>query len=127
MHHEHPELVRDQYWDEVFPQELPYTVATQAFKDTHPLPSTANISVRPQDQEIIGPPSSLKVDDMQSYTTGLDGGPITFSARSRPTSIIRRGSQISMGTSVPGKNMLFLTLITQDDFIFHLLRLDVTS
>lgn len=24
MHHEHPELVRDQYWDEVFPSELPY-------------------------------------------------------------------------------------------------------
>lgn len=27
MHHEHPELDRDQYWDEVFPQELPYTLA----------------------------------------------------------------------------------------------------
>lgn len=24
MHHDHPELVRDQYWDEVFPTELPY-------------------------------------------------------------------------------------------------------
>ncbi|XP_036327626.1 bestrophin-2-like [Rhagoletis pomonella] len=24
MHHEHPELVKDQYWDEIFPNELPY-------------------------------------------------------------------------------------------------------
>lgn len=28
MHHEHPELIKDQYWDEVFPTELPYTVFT---------------------------------------------------------------------------------------------------
>lgn len=106
MHHEHPELVRDQYWDEIFPQELPYTVASQAFKDIHPLSSTANIAVRLQDKEIIGPPSSLKIDDMQSYAAGLDG-PITFSARSRPTSIYnRRGSQVSMGTSIPGYSYL---------------------
>lgn len=26
MHHEHPELIKDQYWDEIFPTELPYTV-----------------------------------------------------------------------------------------------------
>lgn len=31
MHHEHPELIRDQYWDEVFPSELPYTIATGSF------------------------------------------------------------------------------------------------
>lgn len=105
MHHEHPELVRDQYWDEVFPQELPYTAATQAFKDTHPLPSTANIAIRPQEKEIVAPLSSLKVDDMQSYVTGLDGGPIMFSARSRPNSVIRRGSQASMGTSAPGMDL----------------------
>lgn len=113
MHHEHPELVRDQYWDEVFPQELPYTAATQAFKDTHPLPSTANIALRPQDREIIGPPSSLKIDDMQSYATGLDGGPIMFSARSRPPSMYRRGSQVSMGASVPGKNLIIQKSLLQ--------------
>ncbi|KAJ8931044.1 hypothetical protein NQ314_016072, partial [Rhamnusium bicolor] len=100
MHHEHPQLVKDQYWDEVFPQELPYTVASEAFRGTHPLPSTANIAVKPQDQEFIGP-SSLKIDDMQSYA---DGGPITFSAKPRNnySSVrSRRGSQNSLGTSVP--------------------------
>lgn len=53
MHHDHPELVRDQYWDEVFPQELPYTAAAAAaesMRNTHPLPSTANIAVKPQEQ-----------------------------------------------------------------------------
>ena len=33
MHHEHPELVRDQYWDDVLPSELPYTLASQQFRD----------------------------------------------------------------------------------------------
>lgn len=99
MHHEHPDLVKDQYWDEL-PQELPYTAAAEAFRDTHPLPSTANIAVRPQDQEIIGP-TALKIDEMQNYA---DGGPITFSAHPRNVSGVRsRGSQSSLGTSVPGK------------------------
>lgn len=53
MHHDHPELVRDQYWDEVFPPELPYTAAAAAaesMRNTHPLPSTANIAVKPEEQ-----------------------------------------------------------------------------
>lgn len=63
MHHEHPELIRDQYWDEVFPAELPYTVASQ--REGHPEPSTAAISVKPTDAEMIPVvPSSVKVDDM---------------------------------------------------------------
>ncbi|PNF37152.1 Bestrophin-2, partial [Cryptotermes secundus] len=45
MHHEHPELIKDQYWDEVFPVQLPYTVETEQFREEHPQPSTANIDV----------------------------------------------------------------------------------
>ncbi|CAG9822646.1 unnamed protein product [Phaedon cochleariae] len=99
MHHDHPELVRDQYWDEKFPQELPSTQASRAIRDSYPLPSTANIASRPQDQELMTP-SLPKMDDMQSYS-GLDGGPITFSAKPRPYSFRSRGSQNSLGTSVP--------------------------
>lgn len=63
MHHEHPELIRDQYWDEVFPAELPYTVASQ--REGPPEPSTATINVKPNDAEMIPVvPSSVKVDDM---------------------------------------------------------------
>lgn len=63
MHHEHPELIRDQYWDEVFPAELPYTLASQ--REGPPEPSTAAISVKATDAEMIPiVPSSVKVDEM---------------------------------------------------------------
>lgn len=65
MHHEHPELIKDQYWDEVFPTELPYTVGSVANREEHPEPSTTNISVRRADAGIIPVvPSSAKIDDM---------------------------------------------------------------
>ncbi|XP_025198398.1 bestrophin-4-like [Melanaphis sacchari] len=55
MHHEHPELIRDQYWDQVFPTELPYTVAAGE-RERHPEPSTANIAVSDADAEYSLPP-----------------------------------------------------------------------
>ncbi|XP_053683289.1 bestrophin-4 isoform X2 [Sabethes cyaneus] len=65
MHHEHPTLVKDQYWDEVFPSELPYTVATAENKEEPPQPSTANISVKNKQAEVIPVvPSSVRVDEM---------------------------------------------------------------
>ncbi|XP_037881143.1 bestrophin-4-like [Glossina fuscipes] len=39
MHQEHPELVKDQYWDEVFPNELPYE--TDVKREKPPEHSTA--------------------------------------------------------------------------------------
>ncbi|XP_019876312.1 bestrophin-2 isoform X2 [Aethina tumida] len=93
MHHEHPELIKDQYWDEVFPQELPYTAESEPFRDSHPLPSTANIAVVPNDADFT--PSSLKIDGMQSYAD-MKSDPIMFSAQPR------KGSQNSIfGSSVP--------------------------
>jgi len=63
MHHEHPELVRDQYWDEVFPSELPYTVASEQFRDEPPLHSTDKILISRQDSEAVSPPV-IKLDDL---------------------------------------------------------------
>lgn len=60
MHHEHPELIRDQYWDEVFPTELPYTAAAEP--EEHPEPSTANIQLSAAQQELQ--PSSVKIEDL---------------------------------------------------------------
>lgn len=60
MHHEHPELIRDQYWDEVFPMELPYTVAAQPFREEHPEPSTARMHLSTAQLQ----PSSVKIDGM---------------------------------------------------------------
>lgn len=97
MHHDHPQLVKDQYWDEVFPDELPHTVESVPFRDSHPLPSTANIAVRPE--AMLLNPSSVKIDDMQSY---MDNGPIMFAAK--PQSVKSKGSQNSVfGSSVPGR------------------------
>lgn len=63
MHHEHPELIKDQYWDEVFPNELPYTIATERFREEHPEPSTAKIEVS-KSAAMPTVMSSVRIDDM---------------------------------------------------------------
>ena len=70
MHHEHPELIKDQYWDEVFPAELPYTVAAEQFREEHPQPSTANIEVPKSAAEYVIP-SSMKIDEMGDHAVSL--------------------------------------------------------
>lgn len=62
MHNEHPELIRDQYWDQIFPAELPYTAAAQPFREEHPKPSTAGIQLSAAQQELQ--PSSVKIDEI---------------------------------------------------------------
>nr|CAD7412585.1 unnamed protein product [Timema cristinae] len=105
MHHEHPELIKDQYWDEVFPAELPYTVAAEQYREQHPKPSTANIEVTKADAEYFAP-SSVKVndggdaayDDNQSgihFTAGPKRSMSRVSTRERITSA---GSQSSINT-----------------------------
>ncbi|CAG4940878.1 unnamed protein product [Colias eurytheme] len=65
MHHEHPELIRDQYWDEVFPSELPYTIATENQREEHPEPSTARVAVPVRQRSMVTVnPSSVKIDEM---------------------------------------------------------------
>lgn len=36
MHEEHPELLKDQYWDEVVPRDLPYTLASECYRKSEP-------------------------------------------------------------------------------------------
>ncbi|XP_017864066.1 PREDICTED: bestrophin-2 [Drosophila arizonae] len=43
MHNDHPTLVRDQYWDEVFPNELPY--ADESQRQNPPEASTAKLDL----------------------------------------------------------------------------------
>lgn len=97
MHQEHPELVRDPYWDTVFPPELPYTLDSEPFREQHPLPSTANIAVMASQSDFIN--SSLKLNNMQSE--GDINGAIMFSANPRKMSLQRmmsQGSNISDNT-----------------------------
>ncbi|XP_060800717.1 uncharacterized protein LOC106131266 isoform X3 [Amyelois transitella] len=70
MHHEHPELIKDQYWDEVFPAELPYTIATENQREEHPEPSTARVAVPVRQRSMVTvAPSSVKIDEMVPSNT----------------------------------------------------------
>ncbi|XP_052842008.1 bestrophin-4 isoform X2 [Drosophila gunungcola] len=69
MHHDHPELLKDQYWDEVFPNELPYTIAAERFRENHPEPSTAKIEV-PKNAAMPSTMSSVRIDEMVGNTSG---------------------------------------------------------
>lgn len=98
MHHDHPQLVKDQYWEEVFPQELPYTLAAEPFRDEQPQPSTTNISVKPQAQGIVANPSSVKIDGLQS-SNDINSA-ITFTAKPSSANLMKKDSGGSlMGAS----------------------------
>lgn len=77
MHHEHPELIKDQYWDEVFPSELPYTIATENNREEHPEPSTARVAVPPRQRSMVTiAPSAVKMDEMvPSHTVSYKFAP----------------------------------------------------
>ena len=67
MHSEHPELIQDMYWDEVLPQELPYTVASEQYRRDPPQGSTFGIEIPVTEQEILPPLEEDKVDKIISY------------------------------------------------------------
>lgn len=49
MHEEHPELLKDQYWEEVVPKDLPYTQASEHYRRHEPKGSAENYRVKPAD------------------------------------------------------------------------------
>lgn len=46
MHEEHPELLKDQYWEQVVPEDLPYNIASEHFRRHEPQGSTASLKVK---------------------------------------------------------------------------------
>lgn len=54
MHQDHPELLKDQHWDDVFPSELPYTEATKQFQTQPFMGSTHNVEI-PEGKSIFVP------------------------------------------------------------------------
>lgn len=65
MHNEHPELLRDQYWDEM-PQELPHTIASQAFRTSPHMGSTAHLAMTAYEKDIFPSSSQLHKLDEES-------------------------------------------------------------
>ncbi|CAG7827312.1 unnamed protein product [Allacma fusca] len=49
MHEEHPELLRDYYWEDVVPKDLPYNLASEQFRRTEPQGSTALMKIKATD------------------------------------------------------------------------------
>ncbi|CAB0005549.1 unnamed protein product [Nesidiocoris tenuis] len=49
MHEEHPELLKDQYWDEVVPKDLPYTIASEHYRRHEPKGSAEFYKVKESD------------------------------------------------------------------------------
>ncbi|XP_074101301.1 bestrophin family protein [Cotesia typhae] len=49
MHEEHPELLKDQYWDEVVPKDLPYTVASEQYRREEPKGSAEHYKIKESD------------------------------------------------------------------------------
>lgn len=104
MHHEHPELIKDQYWDEVFPTELPHTIASEPFKEKIPQPSTANIAVQFANLSNANP-STIKIDELGMADDNQSG--IHFSAEGRSSSRLsmHRPRTTSAGSTTSMNNM----------------------
>lgn len=68
MHEENPELLKDQYWDEVVPKDIPYTIGSEHYRKEEPKGSAEMIKLKPVDSLYANllPMSNKKsiVDDM---------------------------------------------------------------
>lgn len=71
MHQEHPEMLKDQYWDEVFPVELPYTAAAKQYQTGPPQHSAEEVEV-PSHQAEFMPLDSVVEDKMEE--SGSESG-----------------------------------------------------
>ncbi|XP_070494089.1 bestrophin-4 isoform X3 [Chironomus tepperi] len=85
MHHDHPELLKDQYWDSVLTTDLPYTIASMGNREEPPAPSTANIEIKKGGGDIVTAPSMAKMEDMDN-DDNASGIHFTASGRRRNAS-----------------------------------------
>ncbi|RZB40547.1 uncharacterized protein BDFB_006963, partial [Asbolus verrucosus] len=75
MHEEHPELLKDQYWDDVVPKELPYTVASEHYRREEPKGSAEQYKLKTTDglyANLVTPKKSLIHDDMYADYESVD-------------------------------------------------------
>lgn len=78
MHEEYPELLKDQYWEEVVPKDLPYTVASECYRRTEPKGSAENYKVKESDSiysNLLAPSAHRKIphsDDVYGDHPDLD-------------------------------------------------------
>lgn len=91
MHEEHPELLKDQYWEEVVPKELPYTVASEHYRRHEPPCSADRYKVKAEDALYanVQPPHHRKHPD-DTYADYVSTAPPRPPARPLPLTYTRR-------------------------------------
>ncbi|CAO1321326.1 unnamed protein product [Diamesa serratosioi] len=75
MHEEHPELLKDQYWEEVVPKDLPYTVASEHYRRHEPKGSAETYKVKESDAvyaNIMPGKRSMTNDDVYADYESVD-------------------------------------------------------
>ncbi|XP_066250882.1 bestrophin-3 [Euwallacea similis] len=77
MHEEHPELLKDQYWDEVVPKEIPYTIGSEHYRREEPKGSAEMYKLKPVDSLYAnllpsGNPKKSIIDDMYADYESVD-------------------------------------------------------
>lgn len=74
MHQEHPEMLKDQYWDEVFPVELPYTAAAKQYQTGPPQYSAEEVEVPSHKAEFMPLDSVIeeRIDEPESDSQEMD-------------------------------------------------------
>lgn len=77
MHEEHPELLKDQYWEEVVPAELPYTVASEHYRRYEPKGSAENYKIKTADAMYanILPSRKSNFEDIYDDYVSIDAEP----------------------------------------------------
>ncbi|CAL4123145.1 unnamed protein product, partial [Meganyctiphanes norvegica] len=96
MHSEHPDLVQDIYWDEVFPAELPYTIASEQFRREPPQGSTANLEVADEDMEFLPMLEEENEEVMSRNLSGIQNDTTSLKSKTSQYSISRKPSMLSM-------------------------------
>ena len=106
MHAEHPELVKDQFWDEGIPDELPYTLAAEDCRPAEPwLGSTAEVEVTKEQGEFIVM-DKLNEEDIESESEGelnqirIEDVKVTVPVNIKNGKLVARGSEPSMHESL---------------------------
>lgn len=67
MHDEFPDLCKDQYWEEVVPKDLPYTVASENYRRTEPKGSAENYKVKEVDAVYANIMTKRSIQDPDAY------------------------------------------------------------
>ncbi|XP_039763402.1 bestrophin-4 isoform X2 [Pararge aegeria] len=113
MHEEHPELLKDQYWEEVVPKDLPYTVASEHYRRHEPSCSADHYKVKTEDAVYANVQSTRKSHDetyadyrqisrmgsVRSASTAYSSG--GFFGRNRHNSVVYSSPEAGQPISPP--------------------------